>query len=83
MYEDSDIIKQIRKQRLRWLIYMTRLDKNTPTTKAFDVLTAGEAKNDEDLHTVGKDQLVKDLAVHDIFQWAPNSEKRETIPKYF
>lgn len=33
LYDDNDIVPRIKKQRLRWLGHVARIDKNTPASK--------------------------------------------------
>ena len=55
IYDDIDVVKRIKIQRLRWLRYVTRMDSSKPVCKVFKS-SPGGASHGKGLTSVGRNR---------------------------
>ncbi|XP_049315624.1 uncharacterized protein LOC125779109 [Bactrocera dorsalis] len=74
IYDDIDIVAK--RQRLRWLGHVVRMDENTPALKVFDAVPAAGSRGRGRPPLRWKDQVEKDLASLGISNWRHVAKRR-------
>ncbi|XP_054086050.1 putative uncharacterized transposon-derived protein F52C9.6 isoform X2 [Zeugodacus cucurbitae] len=76
LYDDIDIVQRIKRQRLRWLGHVVRMEENTPALKVFDAVPAGGSRGRGRPPLRWKDQVQSDLASLGVSSWRQKAKRR-------
>ncbi|XP_054085666.1 LINE-1 retrotransposable element ORF2 protein isoform X1 [Zeugodacus cucurbitae] len=77
LYDDIDIVQRIKRQRLRWLGHVVRMDENTPALKVFDAVPAGGSRGRGRPPLRWRDQVESDLVTLGISNWRRTAKERD------
>ncbi|XP_054089974.1 putative uncharacterized transposon-derived protein F52C9.6 isoform X1 [Zeugodacus cucurbitae] len=77
LYDDIDIVQRIKRQRLRWLGHVVRMDENTPAMNVFDAVPAGGSRGRGRPPLRWRDQVESDLVTLGISNWRRTAKERE------